>query len=145
MRWDKWLQARQDIWKGSDEVFVLGDINLDWKQKDNPRYRNRKMLLKMCSELVDQGWVQLVKEVTHFTNRAGLTSKSLIDHAWTNSPSKVLKSGQDELVASDHHLVWVDRIAKKLVERVKKTEKRSLKNFRKENLEAANMEIYRPI
>ena len=67
--------------------------------------------------------------------RAGLTSESLIDHVWTNTPSKVLRSGQEELAASDHQLVWVERVAKKLVERVKKTEKRTMKNFRQENLE----------
>ena len=135
LRWERWLEARRDTWKGKDEVFVLGDMNLDWKQKEDPRYRNRKMIQKLSTELVGQGWVQLVKEVTHFTNRAGLTSESLIDHVWTNSPSKVINSGQEELAASDHHLVWVDRVAKKLVERVKKTEKRSMKNFKQEDLE----------
>ena len=44
-------------------------------------------------------------------------------------------SGQEELAASDHQLVWVERVAKKLVERVKKTEKRSMKNFKLKDLE----------
>ena len=37
-RWGKWLEARRETWSGTDEVFVLGDMNLDWKRKDNPRY-----------------------------------------------------------------------------------------------------------
>ena len=119
-RWEKWLEARRETWSGTDEVFVLDDMNLDWKRKDDPRYRNRKMLKNMCTELVEKGWVQLIKEVTHYTNRAGLTSESLINHVWTNTPSKVIRSGQDELAASDHQLVWVERVAKKLIERVKK-------------------------
>ena len=76
-RWGKWLEARRETWSGTDEVFVLGDMNLDWKRKDDPRYRNRKMLKNMCTELVEKGWVQLIREVTHYTNRAGLTSESL--------------------------------------------------------------------
>ena len=47
----------------------------------------------------------------------------------------MIRSGHEELAASDHHLVWVERAAKKLNERVKKTEKRSMKNFRQEALE----------
>ena len=47
----------------------------------------------------------------------------------------MIRSGQEELAASDHHLVWVERAAKKLVERVKKTEKRSMKNFRQADLD----------
>ena len=134
-RWARWLEARKDTWKGTEEVFVLGDLNLDWKRRDDPGYRNKKMLQDLCSKLVVQGWVQLIGEVTHYTNRAGITSESLIDHVWTNSPIKVIRSGQEELAASDHHLVWVERAAKKLNERVKKTEKRSMKNFRQEDLE----------
>ena len=134
-RWTKWLEACRDTWEGSEEAFVLGDLNLDWKRKDDPRYRNKNMVQDLCSKLVEQSWVPLIGEVTHFTNRAGITSESLIDHVWTNSPLKVLRSGQEELAASDHHLVWVERVAKKLVEQVKRTEKRSMKNFRQEDLE----------
>ena len=46
VRWDRWLEARRDTWRGTDEVFVMGDINLDWKKKDDPRYRNRKTLFR---------------------------------------------------------------------------------------------------
>ena len=134
-RWTRWLEARKDTWEGQEEVFVLGDLNLDWKRKEDSRYRNRKMVQELSSKLVENSWVQLIGEVTHFTNRAGITSESLIDHVWTNSPLKVLRSGQEELAASDHHLVWVERVAKKLVERVKRTEKRSMKNFRQEDME----------
>ena len=134
-RWTRWLEARKDTWNGTEEVFILGDWNLAWKRKSDPGYRNRKMLQELCSKLVEPGWVQLIGEATHFTSRAGATSESLIDHVWTNSPMKVIRSGQEELAASDHHLVWVERVAKNLVERVKKTEKRSMKNYRQEDLE----------
>ena len=35
---------------------------------------------------------------------------------------------------SDHHLIWFERRSKNLVERVKRTEKRSMKDFRLEDL-----------
>ena len=59
----------------------------------------------------------------------------MIDHIWTNSPAKVAKTGQEEMAISDHQLVWVDRSSKNLVEKVKETEKRLMKNFKLENLE----------
>ena len=127
VRWNRWLDERRHTWKGKYKVFVLGDLNLDWRRKDDSGYRNRKMLEQLCLELAEKGWVQLIDKFTHYANRAGIVSASLIDHVWTNSPIKVIKSGQEELAASDHHLVWVERVAKKLVERVKKTEKRSMK------------------
>ena len=79
--------------------------------------------------------MQLVKSYTHYSNRAGLVSESLIDHVWTNTPAKVKRSGQTEVGASDHHWVWVERRSQNLVERVRKTEKRSLKNFQLKDLE----------
>ena len=39
------------------------------------------------------------------------------------------------MATSDHQLVWVDRSSKNLVEKVKETEKRMMKNFNLEDLE----------
>ena len=130
-----WLELRRPIWEGTEEVYMLGDMNLDWKREEDTRYRNSKMLKNLKKELADQGWTQIVKENTHYTNRNGDISESLIDHIWTNSPAKVAKTGQEEMAISDHQLVWVDRSSKNLVEKVKETEKRLMKNFKLENLE----------
>ena len=89
----------------------------------------------ILEELEGHGWVQLLKSHTHYSNRAGAISESLIDHVWKNIPGKVERSGQVEVGASDHHRVWVERRAQNLVERVRKTEKRSLKNFQMKDLE----------
>ena len=93
------------------------------------------MLKNLCDELQTNGWAQLVKSSTHQTNREGVVSESLIDHIWTNSPQKVARTGQEELASSEHQLVWVERTTRQLVERVKKIEKRSRLNYRKEDLE----------
>ena len=60
-----------------------------------------------------------MKAVTHFSNSAGRVSESLIDHVWSNHPAKVLTCGQVELAASDHQLIWVDRVSRQLEERGK--------------------------
>ena len=94
------------------------------------------MLKNLCDELQETGWVQLVQNATHFNNSAGrIATSSLIDHIWTNLPSKVASCKQEELGTSDHEMIWVDRRAKQIVEKVKMTEKRSLRIFRLEDLE----------
>ena len=117
------------------KTFLLGDINLHWLKKDDPCYRSVKMMKNWCEELLALGWVQLVKKATHFSNSAGRVSESLIDHVWSNHPAKVLTWGQEEIAASDHQLVWVDRVTRQLTEKVKKTKKRSLKHFQLSNME----------
>ena len=67
----------------------------------------------------------MVKENTHYCNRNGAVSETLIDHVWTNCAVKVRRWGQEEMPASDHQLVWVERSAKNLVEKVKGLKKES--------------------
>ena len=136
-RLKRWLETRREIWSGKEEAYMLGDVNLDWLKKDDRAYRSQKMMNNLCEELQEAGWVQLIQQPTHFNNSAGrLATSSLIDHIWTNLPSKVSTCRQEELGTSDHEMVWVDRMARQRVEKVKMTEKRSLKNFRLEDLEA---------
>ena len=134
-RFKSWIEARRPIWQGTVETYMMGDINLDWAKRGVKNYRNVKMLKKRESELSDLGWVQLVKKNTHYTNANGVISESLIEHVWTNSPVKVKICGQEKKRASDHQLVWIERSSKNLVEKVKKTEKRSMREFRMEYLE----------
>ena len=130
-----WLEARRPVWGGANEAFMLGDINLDWKRQGDPTYRNSKMLKSLEKELADLGWTQMVTRNTHYTNRNGAVSESLIDHIWTNCPIKVGGYGQEEMATSDHQLVWLDRSSTNLVEKVKETEKRMMKNFNIKDLE----------
>ena len=135
VRMKAWLEARDQIWRGNMEVFLLGDINLDMNKIHERKYDKGKILKSYLETLAGNNWVQLVNSSTHFWNRAGQCGDSRIDHIWTNTPGKVGLSGQIETGASDHHLVWVDRKATNLVEKVKATEKRAMKNFSLERLE----------
>ena len=134
VRMKTWLEARRHIWQGTEETYLLGDINLDWNKKGDKNYRNSKMLKNLEVELSELGWAQLVKENTHFSNCNGNVTESLIDHIWTNSPIHVMRCGQEVKQASDHQLVWLERSTKSLIEKVKKTEKRQMKNFQLEEL-----------
>ena len=129
-----WIEAKRPVWQGPEETYLMGDINLDWTKRGVKSYRNAKMLKKLEVELSDLGWVQLVKKNTHYTNANGSISESLIDHVWTNTPMKVKTCCQEGKRASDHQLVWIERSAKHIVEKVKQTEKRSMKHFKTEDL-----------
>ena len=135
VRLKKWLEAREEIWSGQEEAYVLGDINLDWLKREEAGYGSIKMMRSLCNELQGAGWVQLIKKPTHFSNSEGRgVSESLIVHIWKNLPAKVETTGQEDTGVSDHELVWADRMTRKLVEKVKIAEKRSLKNFKLEEL-----------
>ena len=121
---------------GQDKKRQRGDINVDWLKGEEAGYRSMKMMRNLCDKVRGADWVQLIKKPKHFSNSEGRgVSESLIDHVWTNLPAKVGASGQEDSETSDHELVWVGRIAKQLVEKVKMTEKRSPKNFRLEELQ----------
>ena len=77
----------------------------------------------------------MVKKNTHYNNANRVITETLIDCVWTNTPVRVLVCGQEVKRASDHQLVWLERSAKNLVEKVKQVEKRSLRNFKLEALE----------
>ena len=50
-----WLEARRPVWGGTEEAFLLGDINLDWKRKGDQSYRNSNMLKNLERELGELG------------------------------------------------------------------------------------------
>ena len=82
------------------------------------------MLKSLEKELGDLGWIQMVTRNTHYTNRNGVVSESLIDHIWTNCPVIVRGYGQEEMATSDHQLVLVDKSSTNLVEKKSKKQKR---------------------
>ena len=50
-----WLEARRPIWQGTEETYMMGDINLDRTKKVDGKYRNNKMLKKLEVELSELG------------------------------------------------------------------------------------------
>ena len=73
-------------------ILLLGDFNIDLFDSDKPLTRTFKQIL------AEYNLVNVIREYTRIT----ASSKSLIDHAITANPSKILKSGTYGTGISDH-------------------------------------------
>ena len=60
-RLKKWLEARQEVWTGKEEAYMMGDLNLDWMRQGDAKYKGAKMLKNLWEELQNNGWAQLVR------------------------------------------------------------------------------------
>ena len=36
-RWKLWIEARRPIWQGTQETYMMGDINADWTKRGNKK------------------------------------------------------------------------------------------------------------
>ena len=45
------LKTRREIWQGTTETYMLGDINIDWNKRGDVKYCNVKMLKNLEVEL----------------------------------------------------------------------------------------------
>ena len=75
----------------NDEVFLLGDFNVNFKNKQSPEFKSMDFFVKA------NGLSQLIKKPTRITNK----SKSLIDLVMTNS-KYIARSGTLDHFISDH-------------------------------------------
>lgn len=100
-----------------DDIYILGDFNLDISKKCNIR--------KISSLARNSNTEQLIKEYTRITEK----SKSILDLIFVSRPEFVVSSGVHSLGLSDHSLIYVVRKHKqiKLPPRVIKS--RCFKNF----------------
>ena len=96
----KFLQRMSVIIKDichRSNILLLGDFNIDLFDSDKPLTRTFKQIL------AEYNLVNVIREYTRIT----VSSKSLIDHAITANPSKILKSGTYGTGISDHDLIFV--------------------------------------
>ena len=75
------------------EVYIAGDINIDFY-----KYHSDKFTSEYLDMLFDLGYMPLITKATRITDH----SATLIDHIYSNSPQKVLKSGICLADLSDH-------------------------------------------
>ena len=113
------LYVLQFVDDGPCDIVILGDMNLDIKQL---RSTNVKMYTNSMKRL---GLSQLVKSYTRVT----ITSKSLIDHIWTNNDELYPRAGNINPGASDHNLIFTARKKDKLPQEHVYIECRSYRNF----------------
>ena len=83
-------------WKPSTSVFLMGDLNVDYKNKSSPDYKKLNFLIK------SNGLSQLITQTTRNTDK----SKSLLDIILTNS-KYISEAGILDHFISDHQPVYV--------------------------------------
>ena len=82
----------------ANELFFLGDFNIDLSKKTSPVNRF-KFLTR------SHGLVQMIKTDTRVNNR----SASLIDHVYVNRNDNIIQSGIISVGISDHELIYCIR------------------------------------
>ena len=118
-----------------NEVFVLGDINIDtldgrWLQRDYSLYSLSQMVNTFCNA---NSLSQLVREATRvqYNSVTNTTSLSCIDHIYTNCKYKCSSPIITSFGNSDHDIIGFVRLSKVPPEPARIIKKRSYKNFDK--------------
>ena len=86
----------------NQEVFILGDLNIDLTNSKKSNSNGIKRCKEFCSL---RGLVQLIQEPTRITEK----SETLLDHVISNSAQKVSQHGVLKLGVSDHQMIYCTR------------------------------------
>ena len=124
-RWMNFLKQVETA-RLSEICYIIGDVNLDFVKWDAPDYSQLQMINDSKNCLEASGFFQLVKDVTR--SWPGQVD-SLIDHFWTNDPSKVLSVTNKVRAVGDHNVITATIRTKGSNTRRLDTRKRSFKNF----------------
>ena len=100
-RWSHFLRQVETA-RLSDICHIIGDVNLDFIKWNTPDHSQLQMITDSKNTLEASGFYQLVKEVTR--SWPGQVD-SLIDHFWTNEPSKVLSVTNLVRAVGDHNVI----------------------------------------
>ena len=110
----------------NQEVFILGDLNIDLMSSRGSKSNGIKRYKEFCSL---HGLRQLIQEATHITE----TSETLLDHIISNSTQKVSQHGVLNLGLSDHQMIYCTRKSTRAKNYDHKYIKiRSMKNYSRE-------------
>ena len=100
----------------ANEVFILGDINLDsyndsWLQRDYSLYSLAQIVNQFCNS---NNMTQLVNQITRaqYNSVAQKTDLSCIDHIYTNCKYKCSAPTVTTFGDSDHNIVGFIRLSK---------------------------------
>ena len=110
----------------SEVCHIIGDVNLDFVKWNVPDHSQLQMITDSKNILEANGFFQLVKEVTRSWPGQ---SDSLIDHFWTNDPSRVLSVTNSVRAVGDHNVIMATIRTKGRDNKRLDTTKRSFKNF----------------
>ncbi|CAK6978360.1 uncharacterized protein LOC122965685, partial [Scomber scombrus] len=83
------------------DIFLLGDFNIDWATKSSPKKKIDPVLIK-CR------MTQVMDQPTRVTiDDKGIKTSTIIDHIYTNIPSRCSKITSTPTGCSDHNLISV--------------------------------------
>ena len=102
-RWRRITEQWEAATAGADSV-IIGDINLDFVQWENPAGRNINMIEKTKTTIGSDSFHQVVTGITHTWPG---TRDTLIDQCWVNTPEKVEKVFNIINSSSDHNIVGI--------------------------------------
>ena len=110
----------------NQEVFILGDLNIDLMSSRGSKSNGVKRYNEVCSL---HGLKQLIQEATRTTEK----SETLLDHIISNSTQKISQHGVLNLGLSDHQLIYCTRKCTRAKNHDQKYIKiRSMKNYSRE-------------
>ena len=127
-RWDLFLDSWEDALDETEDVCILGDINIDLnKVFTRGNHHCRKMAENLQLRILSRGVKKLVKENTWF--KANCES-SMLDHIYMTRP----ELGRHQITAwgtSDHRLIELYKRVKGPLPQAMRIRKRTFKNFKK--------------
>ena len=124
-RWSQFLRQVESA-RLSSVCHIIGDFNLDYMKWSAPDHLHLQMITDTKNILEAGGFFQLVREVTR--SWPGQTD-SLIDHFWTNDPSKIINVTNTVRAVGDHNVISANIRLKGSDSRRLDSRKRSFKNF----------------
>ena len=100
IRWksftNQWKQAAD-----KNSCWVIGDLNLDMMKWNDTNYEHKELVDILKDNIETKNFSQVITQPTRFWNG----SQSLIDHIWTNCPSKIMKVRNIDRAVADHNII----------------------------------------
>ena len=127
------LKRHIQYWKSlsgqNRDCIILGDCNLCAKSWHNPDYTHKHLANSIIDYLLEENITQLISGLTRINMRANVITKSCLDHIYTNTPRKCLKTEIIPAGDGDHMVVMVTKCSKEIKTKPRTVQKRSYKYF----------------
>ena len=106
-RFENFIQVWMDNSKNYDEIWTLGDFNLDLDRSSVPSSQYRRFYQLLEDSVFNEGYSQLINDPTRVSDNGKIQSR--IDHIYTNS-GNFFNPLVVQCTGSDHGMVVVDRV-----------------------------------
>ena len=105
---------------------VIGDLNLDFLNWQDPTPAHASMIARTKDEIETRGFTQIIRGHTRTWRQQ---RDSLLDHCWVTKPDRVINWENTPRGSSDHNYISVTMRTKDKVINCQETTKRLWKNF----------------